>query len=31
MADYVPFVVCCLWFIPDGMNVIVSELFFYRA
>ena len=31
MADYVPFVVCRLWLIPDGMNVMASGLFFYRA
>jgi hypothetical protein len=31
MADYVPFVVCRFWLIPDRMNVMVSGLFFYRA
>ena len=31
MADYVLFVVCCLWLIPDGMNNMPSGLFFYRA
>jgi hypothetical protein len=31
MADYVLFVVCCLWLIPNGMNVMASGLFFYRV
>jgi hypothetical protein len=31
MADYVPFVVCRFWLIPDGMNNMPSGLFFYRA